>query len=48
MKSISTMHPAITENTENILVKRASHISIRESHNTSISTMSNSFHIKQG
>ena len=29
---------------ENILVKRAPHISIRESHNASISAMSNSFH----
>ena len=38
------IHPAITENTENILVKRAPHISVRESHNASISSMSNSFH----
>ena len=48
MKSISAIHPAITENTENMLVKHASHISIRESHNTldnsSISAMSNLFH----
>ena len=44
MKSISAIHPAITENTENILVKRAPHISIRESHSVSISAMVNSFH----
>ena len=31
-------------NTENILVKRAPHISIRESHDASISAMLNSFH----
>jgi len=30
MKSISAIHPVIMENTENILVKRASHISIHE------------------
>ena len=42
MKSISAIHPAIMENTENMLVKRVPHISIRESHNTSISAMSNS------
>ena len=44
MKSTSAIHPAITENTENILVKRTPHISIRESHNASISPMSNPFH----
>ena len=45
MKSISAIHLAITENTKNIiLVKRAPHISIRESHTVSISAMSNSFH----
>ena len=33
-----------TENTENILVKHAPHISIRESHSVSISAMANSFH----
>ena len=44
MKSISAIHPAITENMENILVKCAPHILIRESHNASISAMSNSFH----
>ena len=44
MKSISAIHPAITKNTESILVKHAPHISIRESHNASISAMSNSFH----
>ena len=32
------------ENTENLLVKRAPHILMRESHNASISAMSNSFH----
>ena len=32
MKSISVIHPAITENTENILMKRMAHISMRESH----------------
>jgi len=47
MKSISAIHLAITENTENILMKRVPHISIRESHNASISAMLNS-HIKQG
>ena len=41
MKSISAIHPAITENTENILVKW-----IRESLNASILAMPNSF--KQG
>jgi len=30
MKSISAIHPAITENMENILVKRTPHISIRD------------------
>ena len=44
MENISAIHPAITENMENVLVKRTPHISIRESHNASISAMSNSFH----
>ena len=44
MKSISAIHPALTENTENMLVKHVPHISIRESRNASISAMSNSFH----
>jgi len=44
IKNISAIHPAITENTENILVKRMPHFSMRES---SISAMSNLFH-KQG
>jgi len=44
MKSISAIYPAITENMEYMLVKRAPHISIRESHNASISAMLNSFH----
>jgi len=44
MKSISAIHSTITENTENILVKRAPHISIRENHSVSISAMANSFH----
>ena len=34
----------ITENTENIVVKRTPHISICESHNALILAMSNSFH----
>ena len=37
LKSISEIHPVITENAENILVKRAPH----QSHNVSISAMSN-------
>ena len=44
MKSISAIHPAITENTENMLVKCTPHISIRESHNVLISAIPNSFH----
>ena len=44
MKSISVIYPAITENTENILVKRVPHILIHESYNTSILAISNSFH----
>ena len=45
MKSISAIYPPIAENMENdILVKRAPHISIRESHTVSISAMSNLFH----
>jgi len=44
MKSISAIHPTIMENTENMLVKCVPHISICESHNASISAMSNSFH----
>ena len=39
MKSISAIHLAITENTKNILVKRAPHISIRESHTVSLSAI---------
>jgi len=39
MKSISAIHPAIMENTKNIFVKRAPHISIRESHNASMSNL---------
>jgi len=41
MKSISAIHPAITEN---MLVKHASQTSMHESHIVSISTMPNSFH----
>jgi len=45
MKSIPAIHPAITENMEAILVKHMPHTgSIRESHNASISALSNSFH----
>ena len=40
---VATIHPAITENTENILMKRMLDISIRESHNAFISAMPNSF-----
>ena len=46
MKSISAIHPAITENTENILVKRAPHILIRESHSCNGELVS--LHIKLG
>ena len=46
MKSIAAIHPAITKNMENILVKRVPHISICESHYTSISAMLK--HSKQG
>jgi len=42
MKGISAICSAITENTESILVKCTPQI--RESHNASISAMSNSFH----
>ena len=44
MKSISAIYPAITENTQDILVKRVPHISTRESHNALISTMLNLFY----
>ena len=43
-ENISAIHPAVMENMENILVKRAPHISIFESHNASISAISNLFH----
>ena len=33
MKGISTIHPAITENAENLIVKPVPHILVRESHN---------------
>ena len=36
MKSTSAIHPAITENTEDSFVMRMPHISMHESHNTSI------------
>jgi len=42
--SLRGSHIIVTENTENILVKRMPLISIRESHNASILAMSNSFH----
>ena len=44
MKSTSAIHPAIMKNMEDSLVKRGTRISISESHNVSISAMSNSFH----
>jgi len=44
MKNISTTHPTITENMEDIFMKCAPHILVCESHNDSISAMSNSFH----
>ena len=44
MKSISAIHPIIMENMENMLMKRVPLISMHESHNASISAMSNSFH----
>ena len=44
MKSTSAIHPAITENTEDSLMKRAPLITMRESHNASISAMLNSFY----
>jgi len=48
-KSISAIHPTITENMKNMLVKHTPHISMRESHNISILAMSNSSrHSKQG
>ena len=47
IKSIATIHPAFTENMENIIVECALLISIRESHNVSISEMLNS-NSKQG
>ena len=43
MKSISAIHPAITENMKNMLMKHVAHISIHKSHNASISAMSNLF-----
>ena len=42
MESISAIHPVITKNTEDSLVKGVPHISMRESH--LISALSNSFH----
>ena len=44
MKIISAIHSAITENTENLLVKCAPHTSMSKSHDASISAMSNLFH----
>jgi len=44
VKSICAVHPDLTENTENSLVKHVPHISIHESHNASILAISNSFH----
>ena len=43
-KNSIKVSPAIMENTENILMKRTPHISIRKSHSVSISAMANSFH----
>jgi len=47
MKSISAIYPTITENTENVLVKCASHISICEKLNFSNVEL-DSLHSKQG
>ena len=44
MKSISTIHPAITENTEDSFVKHASHTSMHKSHNVLISVILNPLH----
>jgi len=44
MKITSAIHPAITENMEDSLVKHTPHISMRESHNVPISATLNSFH----
>ena len=44
MKKNCAIHQAITENTENIFVKCTPHILIGESHDASISAISNSFH----
>ena len=44
MESSSGIHPAITVNTEYLLVKHVSRILICKSHNASISVMSNSLH----
>ena len=44
LESISAIHPAITENVEDLLMKFMSNISICESHNTTIPAMSNLFH----
>ena len=44
MKCISAIHPAITENAEDLLVKCAPQISMHESHNALILTMLNPFH----
>ena len=44
MKSISAIHPAITENTENMPMKHMPHISICKSYNASILTMMKLYH----
>ena len=44
MKSTFAIYPAIMENTEDSFMKCMPHILMHESYNTSISTMSNSFH----
>ena len=43
MKKISAIHPAITENKEKMLLKHVPKTSLRESHNASISAMSDLF-----
>ena len=44
MKDNTAIHPAIMENTENLLVKHTPHTSTREIHLGLISAMSSLFH----
>ena len=39
MKNISVIHPVITENTEDLLKKRAPHTTMHKSHNILISAL---------